>query len=79
MNKYEKADRAKNYLQDEFFIGELENLRNMQYDIIGNSGSSNKDERESAYYMITAINLIKSHFESISMSKKIDEKKFKIL
>lgn len=79
MNKHEKADRAKNYLQDDFFIGELTNLRNIQYDIIGNSGSANKEERESAYYMITAINNIKSHFESIAMSKKIDEKKFKIL
>jgi|TARA_R100000353_G_scaffold73203_1_gene55956 hypothetical protein len=79
MNKHEKADRAKNYLQDEFFIGELDNLRNIQYDIIGNSGSANRDERESAYYMITAINNIKSHFESIAMNRKIDEKKFKIL
>tara|TARA_R100001460_G_scaffold14002_2_gene31475 strand:- start:6496 stop:6735 length:240 start_codon:yes stop_codon:yes gene_type:complete len=79
MDRHEKAKRAENYLQDEFFIGELDNLRNIQYDIIGNSGSSNTEERESAYYMITAINNIKSHFESISMNKKIDDKKFKIL
>jgi hypothetical protein len=38
MDRHEKAKRAENYLQDEFFIGELDNLRNIQYDIIGNSG-----------------------------------------
>ena len=79
MNNHEKADRAKNYLQDEFFSGELDNLRNIQFIIIENTSNVNKNERESAYYMITAINNIKSHFESISMNKKIDAKKFKIL
>lgn len=72
-------DRAENLLRDESFVNELNHLEKSQLDIILTSNEYDIDKRENAYRMIKALQLVRSHFESIAMSKQIDRKRWKIL
>jgi|TARA_R100000664_G_C2741193_1_gene129646 hypothetical protein len=73
------AERASNLLNDDFFANQLKKLMGSYYDIIGNSGAFEYEERENAYRMIKAIQAIESHFESIASEKAIFNNKLKIL
>ena len=75
----DKAQRAKNLISDEFFMGELEALKNAELAVIVNSQPHNIDEREVAYLKINALQSVLGHFESMAATKRIEQKKWKIL
>ena len=50
--------RAKAFIEDDFVKDEFKKLEHLQYDIISNSGGYDYEERESAYRMLKAIQLI---------------------
>lgn len=71
--------RAKAFIEDDFVKDEFKKLEHLQYDIISNSGGYDYEERESAYRMLKAIQLVESHFKSLAMTDEVKKKKFKIL
>lgn len=79
MSDLSKAERAENLLRDELFTNELNVLEQTQLDIILTSNEYDIDKRENAYRMIKALQLIRTHFESIAASKQIERKRWKIL
>lgn len=75
----DKAQRAKNLISDEFFMGELEALKNAELAVIVNSQPHNIDEREVAYLKINALQSLIAHFESLAATSEIVKKRWKIL
>ncbi len=72
-------EQAANLLRDDYFLGEIEKLRQQQIDLILNSSEQDIDARENAYRMIKALSVIRSHFQSIADTKEIERKRWKIL
>lgn len=72
-------EQAANLLRDDYFKAELDKLRQQEIDTIVNSRLDDIDKRENAYRMIKALQLIRTHFESIAASKQIERKRWKIL
>ena len=75
----DKAQRAKNLISDDFFMGELEVLKNAELAVIVNSQPHNNDEREVAYLKINALQSVIAHFESMAATSEIVKKRWKIL
>ena len=75
----EKFELAKNLLSDEFFLEEMEEMRQSELLNIVNSAPEDIEARELAYLKIHALQSIKSHFESIAATGKIISKRWKIL
>jgi hypothetical protein len=75
----EKFELAKNLLSDDFFIGELENMKQTELLNIVNSAPEDNEARELAYLKIHALQSIKGHFESIAATGQIVKKRWKIL
>jgi hypothetical protein len=75
----DKAQRAKNLISDEFFMGEIEKLKNAELAVIVNSQPHNIDEREVAYLKINALQSVIAHFESMAATSEIAKKRWKIL
>ncbi len=75
----DKAQRAKNLISDDFFMGELEVLKNAELAVIVNSQPHNIDEREVAYLKINALQSVIAHFESMAATSEIVKKRWKIL
>jgi hypothetical protein len=75
----DKTQLAKNLLNDGFFKGEIEFLKNIELQKIVNSQPHQVDEREVAYSKINALQSVLGHFESMAATKRIEERKWKIL
>jgi uncharacterized DUF497 family protein len=75
----DKPQLAKNLLNDEFFMGELEALKNSELQTIVYSQPNQAEEREVAYSRINALQLVIAHFESIAATSEIAKKRWKIL
>jgi hypothetical protein len=73
-----KAERAANILRDDFFVEEIERLKQMYVTQIVNSNAEDIDGREQAYRNYSTIEQIVSHFQSIADDAKINEKRWKI-
>jgi len=73
-----KAERAASLLRDEFFLEEIEKLKQMYVTQIVNSSAEDIDGREQAYRNYSTIEQIVSHFQSIADDAKINEKRWKI-
>ena len=72
-------DRAANLMRDEEFLAELNKLHDQFLTQIVNSIDHEVDVRENAYRMIKAIQVIRTHFQSIADTKEIERKRWKIL
>lgn len=75
----EKFELAKNLLSDEFFIEEMEALKQSELLNIVNSAPDDIEARELAYLKIHALQSIKGHFESIAATGQIVAKRWRIL
>ena len=75
----EKFELAKNLLSDDFFIEEMEALKQSELLNIVNSAPEDIEARELAYLKIHALQSIKGHFESIAATGQIVKKRWKIL
>lgn len=79
MQSLDKPQLAKNLLNDDFFKGEIELLKNIEMQKIVNSQPHEVDEREVAYSKINALQSVLGHFESMAATKRIEQKKWRIL
>jgi hypothetical protein len=75
----DKPQLAKNLLNDDFFKGEIELLKSIEMQKIVNSQPHQVDEREVAYSKINALQSVLGHFESMAATRRIEQKKWKIL
>ncbi len=75
----DKTQLAINLLRDDFFKDQMQYLVELELNTIQNSQPEELDKREFAYSRLNAIKYVLGHFESISKSKEIDAKKWKIL
>lgn len=75
----DKPQLAKNLLNDDFFKNEIEFLKNIELQKIVNSQPHEVDEREVAYSKINALQSVLGHFESMAATKRIEQKRWKIL
>lgn len=75
----DKPQLANNLLRDDFFKGEMEHLKELELNRIENSQPDEVAEREFAYSRLNAIKYVLGHFESLSKTKEIAAKKWKIL
>ena len=75
----EKFELAKNLLSNDFFIEEMEALKQSELLNIVNSAPEDIEARELAYLKIHALQSIKGHFESIAATGLIVKKRWKIL
>lgn len=71
----DKAQAAKNLLIDDFFMGEIQALKDGCLQTFQNSRPDDYEEREAAYRRLNAINEIVAHFESIASQKVIEQKR----
>jgi len=63
---------------DEFFMDEINVMRESYRQTIENSRPDDYDIRESAYRSLRTVNEIVSHFESLAVQKEIDKKRLRI-
>ena len=75
----EKFELAKNLLSDDFFLEEMEALKQSELLNIVNYAPEDIEARELAYLKIHALQSIKGHFESIAATGQIVKKRWKIL
>ena len=75
----EKYELAKNLHSDDFFLEEMEALKQCELLNIVNSAPEDIEARELAYLKIHALQSIKGHFESIAATGLIVKKRWKIL
>ena len=79
MQFLDKPQLAKNLLIDDFFKGEIELLKNIELQKIVNSQPNEVEQREVAYSKVNALQSVLGHFESMAATKRIEQKKWKIL
>jgi len=75
----DKTQQAKNLLNDTFFMGEIEALKELELKTIVNSQPDQVEEREFAYNRLNALQSVITHFESIAATSEIVKKRWKIL
>jgi hypothetical protein len=75
----DKTQQAKNLLNDPFFMGEIEALKELELKTIVNSQPNQVEEREFAYNRLNALQSVITHFESIAATSEIVKKRWKIL
>lgn len=73
-----KAERAHTLLTDEFFIGEIDSIKQNCIEQITNSNDNDINQREEAYRLYKAVDAIVTHFKSLSAQTQIDSKRWKI-
>jgi len=73
-----RADRAANILRDDFFVEEIEKLKQSYMDMIARSNPEEIDVREDAYKMHHSITKIIDHFQSIADDKVVEASRWKI-
>jgi hypothetical protein len=74
-----KNDWANNLLNDEFFKEMMAELKAAELDCFANSDIENSFIREQCYLKLKVLNEIESHIKGLSMQKKIDKSRWKIL
>lgn len=79
MQSLDKPQLAKNLLNDDFFKGEVELLKNLELQKIVNSQPHESELRELAYAKVNALQSVLGHFESMAATRQIEAKKWKIL
>lgn len=75
----DKAQAAINLLRDDFFMGEINAIKQGCLDQFANSNPEDYDTREEAHRKLVAVNSILSHFQAIAAGKQIEQKRWKIL
>lgn len=75
----DKPQLATNLLMDDFFMGEIEALKQSCLEQFSNSRDDDYDVREDAYRRLKAVDSILSHFQAIAAGKQIEQKRWKIL
>lgn len=75
----DKAQAAINLLRDDFFMGEVESMKESCRQVFENSRADDYEVREDAYRRLKALNEMVSHFESIAAEKQMEKKRWKIL
>ncbi len=75
----DKAQRARLLVTDDFFVEEIETLRQGCLQVFENSRADDYDARESAYQKLKVINEIVSHFTAIADGQQMVAKRWKIL
>jgi hypothetical protein len=71
-------EQAANLLRDDYFLGEIEKIRQQQIDLILNSSEQDIDARENAYRMIKCLTQVVNHFQSIVDTAEIKRRRLKI-
>jgi hypothetical protein len=74
----DEAQRAKNLLNDEFFMGVVEKQRSSYIYNIVNSDLQDADVRESAYLKVRALDEFIATLQSLAQQPEIEKKRFKI-
>ena len=75
----DKAQAALNLLMDDFFMGEMNAIKQGCLDQFANSKAEDYDTREEAHRKLVAVNDILSHFQAIADGKRMEQKRWKIL
>ncbi len=75
----DRAQAALNLLVDDFFIGEMNAIKQSCMEQFTNSRDDDYDVREDAYRRLKAVDSILSHFQAIAAGKQIEQKRWKIL
>ena len=75
----DKAQAGINLLRDDFFMGEIQAMKDNCLQSFENSRSDDYEVRENSYLRLKAINEIISHFQSIAAEKQMEQKRWKIL
>jgi|TARA_R110002020_G_scaffold33962_4_gene103055 hypothetical protein len=78
MGKKEEISQAKSLLENDFFKEEIKKIRQLYLEQIANTSHEQIEEREDLYRMVRAVEKVISHFESLAMDIKIEEKKWRI-
>lgn len=78
MSNPNKVEWALHLLQDQNFLDLIADLKTLQLDRFENSREYDIEDRQNAYYKLSAINDIVSAIEGIASQKIINEKRFKI-
>ena len=78
MGKKEEISHAKSLLENDFFKEEIKKIRQLYLEQIANTSHEQIEEREDLYRMVRAVEKVISHFESLAMDIKIEEKKWRI-
>lgn len=78
MSKKEQVSKAKSLLENDFFKEEIKKIRQLYLEQIANTSHEQIEEREDLYRMVRAVEKVISHFESLAMDIKIEEKKWRI-
>jgi hypothetical protein len=73
-----RPERAASLLRDEFFMEEIERLKQLYITKIVNSNAEDIEGREQAYRNYSTVEQIVSHFQAIADDAKINEKRWKI-
>jgi hypothetical protein len=73
-----RSERAASLLRDEFFMEEIERLKQLYITKIVNSNAEDIEGREEAYRNYSTVEQIVSHFQAIADDAKINEKRWKI-
>jgi len=73
-----RSERAASILRDEFFMEEIERLKQLYITKIVNSNAEDIEGREEAYRNYSTVEQIVSHFQAIADDAKINEKRWKI-
>jgi len=73
-----RSERAASLLRDEFFMEEIERLKQLYVNKIVNSNAEDIEGREEAYRNYSTVEQIVSHFQAIADDAKINEKRWKI-
>jgi hypothetical protein len=74
----DEAQRAKNLLTDEFFMGVVEKQRSSYIYNIVNSDLQDADVRESAYLKVRALDEFIATLQSLAQQPEIEKKRWKV-
>ena len=73
-----RAERAGNYLRDEFFVELLEAQKNLYKSYVFNSAEHDVEGRERALVKLRAMEDFEASLRSILQQADIDKKRFKV-
>ena len=74
-----KSERAQTLLRDEWFMEEIDNIRQTLISQITNSDETDMEVRERCYLKLRVLDEIIGHFSSIASSDQLVKRRWKIL
>ena len=74
-----KSERAQTLLRDEWFMEEIDNIRQTLISQITNSDETDMEIRERCYLKLRVLDEIMGHFSSIASSDQLVKRRWKIL